>query len=137
MARSPFKRADRVGSLVRETLAELLLLRVKDPRVKGVDITDLELSGDLREAKVFFYIAGGEAAQGEALEGLNRARGFLRRELGQRLQTRVTPNLHFKFDGSIIYGAHIDNLLAEIKPVIVEAEADGDEASEASEADDA
>ncbi|MBU0552603.1 30S ribosome-binding factor RbfA [Myxococcota bacterium] len=116
MARTPFKRADRVAALTREILAELLLLHVKDPRVQGVDLTDVELSGDLREAKVFFYVSGDEAAQANALEGLNRAKGYLRRELGQRLTARVTPNLHFRFDGSIDYGARIERLLGDIQP---------------------
>ncbi|MFN3197944.1 MAG: 30S ribosome-binding factor RbfA [Bradymonadia bacterium] len=115
MSRRQFDRTSRVASLLREVIATAVTLEIKDPAVKGVTITDVEITGDLREAKVFFVTEGDEARVARARRGLERASGYLRRLLGQRVQMRTTPTLIFKYDPSLDYGARIDRALAEIK----------------------
>lgn len=114
MARSAFSRSQRVASLVHSNVAEILAFQVKDPRVVGITVTDVEVTGDLRDARVFYYVAGDESRRAEAQKALERAAGFVRRELGQRMQARVTPVLSFKFDGSMDYGARIESRLREL-----------------------
>ena len=114
MARSPFKRTDRVASLIHEILSEILRTQVKDPRVQSVTITDVEVTGDLREARVFITHHQGTFEEDDVLEGLERAKGFVRRELGQRLRMRVTPSLDFRMDHSFEYGARIEQKLREL-----------------------
>ncbi len=113
MARTPFQRTARVASLLRQVIAELLEREVKDPRVRGVTVTDVDVTGDLREARV--YVSGPPELDREAaLEGLSRARGFLRREVGNRISLRVTPQLEFRYDASLEYGALIEGRLREL-----------------------
>lgn len=105
MARGSFERKSRVASVIRATVAELIARRVKDPRVSGVTIIECEVTGDLREARIFYSTHGDRDA---AATGLARASGFLRRELGKQLKMRNTPSLTFTFDGSLEYGARIE-----------------------------
>ncbi|MGB0647455.1 MAG: 30S ribosome-binding factor RbfA [Bradymonadia bacterium] len=114
MSRTNFKRTARVASLLREVLTEVLRT-VKDPRVSGVSVTDVEVTGDLREAKVFIACYGEEAAGHTQLEGLTKATSYIRREIGQRIQLRTTPSLSFHLDTSLVYGARIESLLRSIK----------------------
>jgi ribosome-binding factor A len=113
MARTPFDRTARVNSLLRQVLAELLEFEVKDPRTRGLTLTDVEVTGDLREAKV--YVCGPpELDRDAALVGLKRASGFLRREVGNRIRLRATPQLHFFYDESLDYGARIEARLRDL-----------------------
>ena len=114
MPRSPFKRTDRVASLIHEIISEVLRSGVKDPRVQSVTVTDVEVTGDLREARIFYSHHGGAYGDDEVFEGLERARGYVRRELGQRIRMRVTPNLDFRQDTSLDYGARIEAKLREL-----------------------
>lgn len=116
VTRGKNRRLDRVGDLVRSCLAEIILRGLQDPRVKAglVTITDVEVSPDIRHAKVWVSIVGDEAAQKAALEGLAAAAGYLRRELGQRIQTKYTPALRFERDTSAEEGAWVEQTLAKI-----------------------
>lgn len=114
MARTPFKRTDRVASVVRQVLGELLTFEVKDPRVRGAVISDVEITGDLREARVFVIPPQDGAEASAMMDGLQRASGYLRRELGQRVELRVTPQLDFRYDRSIEYGNRIEQKLREL-----------------------
>ena len=114
MARSSFGRSQRVASLVRTTVAEILAYQVKDPRVAGVTVIDAEVTGDLREARIFVSFEGDEAKRAEVLGVLQRAAGYVRRELGQKMQARVTPTIEFRFDASLEYGARIEARLREL-----------------------
>lgn len=127
MSRRQFSRTSRVASLIREVVASAVMLEIKDPAVKGVTITDVEVTGDLREAKIFFVTEGNEEAQKRALTGLNRASGFLRRLLGQQVQMRVTPTLHFRYDASLDYGARIEAALRAVKTEAPSGDGPGDE----------
>ena len=114
LARPPFKRTARVASVVREAISELLTFEVKDPRVQGAVVTDVEVTGDLREARIFLMHPGDEVEAARLLKGLGQASGFLRRALGQRIRLRVTPSLDFRFDRSYEYAARIEAKLAEL-----------------------
>jgi ribosome-binding factor A len=97
-------------------MAELLLRQISDPRLDGAVITGVKVSGDLRQAKIYFSAPGGEKGHQAAQEGFQQARGFIKRELAQRLGLRYMPDLRFFYDASIDYGAHIEALLKTVKP---------------------
>ena len=115
MARNNVKRTARVASLLREVLTEVLRT-VKDPRVAGVSITDVEVTGDLREAKVYIACYGEDGVGQAQIKGLAKAASYIRREIGQRIHLRTTPSLTFHADTSLVYGARIESLLRKIKP---------------------
>ncbi|MCD8004965.1 MAG: 30S ribosome-binding factor RbfA [Oscillospiraceae bacterium] len=112
---------NRIGRVNEEIQRELsaLLRRVKDPRVTGlVSVTAVETTPDLRYARVFVSVADKSAAA-QVLAGLKSASGWLRRELGQALSLRYTPELIFQRDDSIDKGAHILDMLRDpqvVKP---------------------
>jgi ribosome-binding factor A len=111
------RRAERVASLVREELSNLLRTEIKDPRLSGmISITEVEVDPDLECAKVFVSSLGGAAEKDEVLKGLSSASGFFRTELAKNLKMRYTPRLEFRWDESIEHGAHILDLLAKVKP---------------------
>jgi len=107
-------RTARVASILREVLADQLARGIKDPRVLGVTLVDVEVTGDLREARVFVSVAGDERAERAALEGLRSASGYLRRIVGEQVSMRVTPSLSFRVDRSFEAGARIDAALARL-----------------------
>ena len=114
MARGNIKRTARVASLLREVLTEVLR-DVKDPRVQGVSITDVEVTGDLRDAKVYIACFDASDKCEEQRQGLMAASQFIRRQVGQRIRLRVTPALTFHLDTSLSYGARIDSLLKSVR----------------------
>lgn len=114
MAGPPSTRQQRVATLVREVLSELLRSEVKDPRVAPVTLTDVEVTGDLREARVYYTVPEDEGLRRAARAGLRSASGYLRRELGRRIRLRTTPTLDFRLDTSLEYGARIDRRLKEL-----------------------
>lgn len=110
------RRSQRVADLVRAELSLLLLTEAHDPDVKTVTITDVEVPPDLKSARVFFTARGDEAALARAGEGLARASGFLRREVGQRCGLRYAPELFFEADRTYEQGARIDEILSNVLP---------------------
>jgi ribosome-binding factor A len=110
------RRSQRVADLVRAELASMLLIEAHDPAVKGVTVTAVEMSPDLQSARVFFSVLGGDAEREKAAEGLARASGYLRREIGQRCGLRYAPELHFIADLSLERGARVEELLAQVLP---------------------
>ena len=111
---SSFKRADRVADLLKMEVADLLLKQVRDPRIGSVTITGVKVSDDLRVARIFFVEMGKDTCSAEVKAGLQKATGFMRRELGRRLQLRHVPEILFVYDPSFAYGSRIDTLLMEI-----------------------
>lgn len=111
----PYARSDRVGGLIKETMAELLQKQISDPRLAGVTITGVKMSRDLRIAKIYFATPEGKDSGNRAVDGFERARGFVKRELAQRLGLRYMPDLKFFYDTSIDYSAHIEKLLMTVK----------------------
>jgi ribosome-binding factor A len=110
---------ERVAELLRQEIANLVLFEVKDPSVEGVNITGVSVSKDLSVANVRWMIYAPEEElerrRDEAAKGLDRAASFLRREVGQRVQMRVTPQLKFHWDSGLEHRRTIDDLLAEIR----------------------
>lgn len=109
------QRAVRVGEQMRDVLAELLRDEVKDPRIGFVSIVRVEVSNDLRHAKVHVSVLGSEQQKKESMKGLASAGGFLRSEVAKRLQLRYTPELHFELDESIEHGQRIAQLLVQVQ----------------------
>jgi len=113
VANKGFSRRDRVSEQIRRELAELIRTELKDPRVGMVSITDVEVSADYAHAKVFFSSMAGRDQLDSVLSGLQKAAGFLRRELGRRITIHTTPQLHFVFDESLERGADLSKLIQE------------------------
>ena len=110
-----FSRGQRLAEQIHRELAELIRRELKDPRVGMVTIGEVEVSSDLSHAKIYYTVLGDEAAQQNSQEGLARASGFLRSQLGKNLRTRVTPELHFVFDDSPQRGDYLDKLIAKAR----------------------
>lgn len=108
-------RQEKLGELIAAELSDLMRTRVKDPRVGFASITRVEVSGDLRHAKVMVSVMGSPEEQEETMRGLRNAAGFLRRELAERIVLRYMPDLTFKLDHSIAEGARILSLINKIE----------------------
>lgn len=111
----PYSRSDRVAGLIQQVIAELLHRNIKDPRLAAATITGVKVSRDLRIAKIYYAIPGDDAQRQAALAGFEQARGFMKRELAQRMELRYMPDLKFFYDESIDYGARIEQLLKAAK----------------------
>ncbi len=112
----PFRRADRVGDLIRRELSHLLLRETKDPRLRDVVVTAVQVSPDLRYARVFFTAGTGDADRQTQIAGLQAAAGFLRSHLGRSLRLRYAPELAFEVDDSVDRSLHIAALLKGVVP---------------------
>lgn len=108
----PSRRPERVSGLLLETVAETLLREVKDPRVQGVTVTGVKISPDLKTAKVFFTTHS-EAERDDALAGLRKATGFIRRQVAGRLQLRYAPDLEFRYDETLEKVNRLESLLRQ------------------------
>src|SRR3954469_13467021 len=108
------KRPERVGHLLQQRLAELFARGLKDPRIGLVTITGVKMSPDLREARVYWTVHGDPEQRKHTAKGLDKARGFLRREIAAELKLRVTPDLHFTYDEAIDRGERIEQLIREM-----------------------
>ncbi|WP_409253742.1 30S ribosome-binding factor RbfA [Bacillus sp. SCS-153A] len=108
-------RSNRVGEQMKKELSDIIGRKIKDPRVGFVTVTDVEVSGDLQQAKVYITVLGDEEQRENTLKGLAKAKGFIRSEIGQRVRLRKTPELIFEFDESIDYGNRIESLLKKIQ----------------------
>ena len=111
----PYSRSDRVGGRIKQEMAELLRKEISDPCLTRATITAVKVSADLRHAKIYFTTPGTEGASQAALEGFSRARGFVKRELAQRLGLRYMPDLQFFYDDSIDRGERIEQLIKMVK----------------------
>lgn len=109
----------RVGRVAQEILKEvndILRNTVRDPRVEGITITEVELTGDLQEAKIYYSsLEQDEQSKKDIKEGLDRATGLVRKQLGTRLTTYRTPEIFFVRDESVEYGNRIDELLNKLR----------------------
>lgn len=110
-----FKRADRVADLIKLEIAEILRREAHDPRIANITVTDVKLTDDLRSARIYVVELGKDRMSDEVGQGLAKAKGFLKRELGKRLQLRYVPELSFFYDPSFEYGSKIEKLLKEIR----------------------
>ncbi|HIE27245.1 TPA: 30S ribosome-binding factor RbfA [Candidatus Poribacteria bacterium] len=110
-----YKRTDRIGALMQREISDILQRQIKDPRVGFCTVTHVEVSNDLRHAKVRVSIMGDENQRQNSMAGLKNAAGFIRREIGQRLSLRYTPEIRFIRDKSVDYILTVDKLLKEIE----------------------
>ncbi len=110
------QRSDRVAAAIREEVANFLAEGVKDPRVTAlVTVTGVEMTRDLRHAKVFVSIMGEDSQRASTIEGLTSVQGFLRSRLARSLSLRVAPEVQFVMDESVARAARIETLLNQIR----------------------
>ncbi len=109
------KRLDRVNQLIKEESSTLLQRELKDPRLGFVTVTEVEVSKDLRQAKVFVSVLGDDKQWKASLAALDSARGFVRNWLRRNLDLRVTPEIDFRGDRSMEHAARIQSLLKQVK----------------------
>lgn len=111
----PSYKVNRLGEDIKRELTDILR-KLKDPRIKGMlSIVKVDLAGDLSSAKVYVSSMDGLVAAEESVKGLASASGFIRRELGMRIEMRRSPELKFIADNSIEYSAEISNILKDLK----------------------
>jgi ribosome-binding factor A len=108
------KRSEKVGDLIQKEISQMLLKSIKDPRIGFVTITRVTVSEDCRFAKVYFSVAGTQAQRESSMQGLDSAKGYVRKELGRRIRLRYTPDIVFQFDPSIEYAIHVEELIKSI-----------------------
>jgi ribosome-binding factor A len=112
-ARSP--RRERVGEQLREEISAMMLTEVKDPRVRFASISRVRVSPDLREAWLAVSALGDDAERQNVVDALGHAEGFLRGQLGRRLENlRSIPRLHFELDESVAYSVRVSTLLRDL-----------------------
>jgi len=110
-----YQRSDRVGDLILEVIAELLRKDIRDPRVQTVTLTGVKVSKDLRNARVYFNLLGGQDSRTDALAGLMSATGLIRSKVGKQLHLRFVPAIEFTYDDSEDEAQRIDELLKQVK----------------------
>ena len=108
------KRDLKIAGLLKAEISAIIQTKIKDPRIGFVTITDVVLSSDLRIARVYFSVLGGNDQVKKSLEGLGRACTYIQSELSSRVSLRFLPVLHFYFDGSYEYGARIDRIIQDL-----------------------
>ena len=102
-------RVDRLAQQIQREVDDILLKRVRDPRVQGVTITGVDVTGDLQQATIYYSILSDKASEMEKVQaGLDKATGLIRSELGARLNIFKTPEIKFARDKSVAYGSRID-----------------------------
>ncbi len=89
-------RANRVAEQMKKELGGIIGQKLKDPRIGFVTVTDVEVTGDLQQATIFISVLGSESEKEDTLKGLNKAKGFIRTEIGQRIRLRITPEIEFR-----------------------------------------
>ena len=110
------RRVERINELLRQEISQLLLRQIKDPRLRGViSVTQVNTSSDLRNAQVLLSVMGDTATKQSALEGVQSAATFIRRELRGRLALRYTPFLSFDLDDSLEQGEHLLRIMDRLR----------------------
>jgi ribosome-binding factor A len=137
------RRTARLGEELREEVARIISSELKDPRIGFVTVTRVSLSPDLRNARVYVGVLGGDKERQKSLAGLRQGAGFLRRLLGQRLRLRHTPELQFEYDTGLDAFERVERIIQETKgaestaaPGLAGESAHGDEEDDDDDADD-
>ena len=107
-----FSRSERMAELLRRELAEIVRDEIKDPRLGFITFTEVRMSRDLSHAVIYCSVLNSED-QAESIEVLNRAVGFIRKEVARRIKARIVPTLKFAIDDSIIRGEAMDSLISK------------------------
>lgn len=108
-------RIEKINHALQKEISTIVLFEIKDPRLKLVTITHVDISRDLQYAKVYFSSLGSATEVKEVQSGLDSARGFIRKLIGQRIRMRYTPQIDFIFDKSIEYGIQIEQAIEKVK----------------------
>lgn len=108
-------RTNRVAEQIKKELGTVIQREMKDPRLGFITITGVEVTNDLSQAKVYLSVFGNEEKKQDSLKALEKAQGFLRSEIGARIQMRHVPELSFKLDHSIEYGNKIESIISKLK----------------------
>jgi len=111
----PGRRANRVGDLILREVADLLMTKVKDPRVKKITVTGISVSKDLRYARVYYSLIADQQEILDAQKGLDSAKGFIKREIGLRMDLKYVPDIVFKHDPSLAEGDHMEKLFRKLR----------------------
>jgi ribosome-binding factor A len=119
-----YKRSEKVAEAIHELISELLIKGLKDPRIGFVTITGVKVTDDLHLATVYFTVIGSDEEMKATGQGLQSARGFIRKELGKNLHMRYIPELIFQYDESVEYGSRIETLLKEISAKVKDDDRD-------------
>ncbi len=114
MQNTSFDRNARLEGEIRSVLSNLLRLEVKDPRLEGVTLSQIRLTGDRTGARVYFSLVGDDEREREAADGFRAAAAFMRRQLGRRMRLRVVPTLEFVRDTSFEYGDRMERLFDKL-----------------------
>jgi ribosome-binding factor A len=110
------RRTDRVAEALHALVADLLLREIKDPRIGLVTVTGVDITPDLRHARIFFSTLGDEAQRAQSLKGLTSAAGFVRSQVARKLNLRVAPEIVFEFDPSLEQAERVSRLLKDALP---------------------
>lgn len=109
-------RARRVGEQIKKEVSRIIAEEIKDPRLHALtSVTDVQITRDLRYARIYVSIYGQESEKENTLETLHRATGFIRGEIGQRIRLRYVPEISFHLDSSLDYGAHIEQVIKKMR----------------------
>ena len=109
-------RSHRVGDQILREISNLLLRKVKDPRLTGVTLTDVRMTKDLKRAYVYYSLFGQDEQKEQAQAGFESAKGFIRKEIGGKLHLKYVPDIQFRYDISLEYGQKMERLLEKIAP---------------------
>jgi len=109
------KRSEKVADLIRKEVSEMFVKTVRDPRIGLITITRVRVTQDCRLARIHFSVPGSVEEREKAMEGLDSAKGYIRKELARRVNLRYTPEILFEFDPSIEYAIHIGKVLQSLQ----------------------
>jgi ribosome-binding factor A len=120
------RRVLKAAEAIREVVSMAILTDLRDPRIEGVTVTYVEVSPDMRQAKVHVSIMGDDAKQRLCLHGLRSSAGFLQSKISDRIDTRYTPRIRFELDEGVKKSLAISQLLSDLLPSSEEATSDAD-----------
>ncbi len=109
------QRAQRVAETIHKEISSLLIKGLKDPRIGFVTITSVDVTSDLRQARIYYTLMGSQDGRKETQAGLDSCSSYIRQQLGRQLRLRFIPEIHFEYDASFDYGQNIERLLKEVK----------------------
>ncbi len=108
-------RVEKVQEFIKQEVSKIILNELKDPRIGFVTVTQVDVTGDLRSAKIFVSLMGNDDQKAATWTALQNSLGFIRSEVGKRIRLRMTPELTFQLDQSLDYSTKIQELLIKIK----------------------
>ncbi len=129
------RRVLKVAQAIREVVSSAILIDLKDPRVSDVTVTLVEVSGDLRTAKVYVSVMGDETKQKLCLRGLQNSSGYLQKKIGKRIETRYTPKITFVLDKGVKHSMEVTRILDEVLPKKLDSDETDSETVSTTQAD--